>query len=97
VCCLEDQVNNYIAEFFFNNNELIQPYLKIGHINSIIFIFLGDGPSHQHPHRGNEARCTQREKTETTSFAEEHPVNEDMGIDDFLKHWKEKKKTKRNS
>jgi hypothetical protein len=34
---------------------------------------------------------------ETTSSTEEHLVNEDMDIDDLLKHWKEKKKTKRNS
>jgi hypothetical protein len=81
----------------FNNNELLQPYLKIGHINSIFFIFLGDGPSQQHPRHGYETRRTRCERTETTSSAEEHPVNEDMDIDDFLKHWKEKKKTKRNS
>jgi hypothetical protein len=60
-------------------------------------IFLGDGPSQQHPLRGYETRHTQRERTETTSSAEEHLVNEDMDIDDLLKHWKEKKKTKRNS
>jgi hypothetical protein len=96
-CRLEDQVNNYIAEFFFNNNELLQPYLKIGHINSIFFIFLGDGPSQQHSRHGYETKHTRHERTKTTSSAEEHPVNEDMDIDDLLKHWKAKKKTKRNS
>jgi hypothetical protein len=34
---------------------------------------------------------------ETTSSTDEHPVNEDMDMDDFLKNWKTKKKTKRNS
>jgi hypothetical protein len=34
---------------------------------------------------------------ETTSSTHEHPVNEDMDMDDFLKNWKTKKKTKRNS
>jgi hypothetical protein len=38
-----------------------------------------------------------RERTETTSSADEHPVNEDMDVDDLLKNWKAKKKTKRNS
>jgi hypothetical protein len=51
----------------------------------------------QHPHRGYETRRTRPERTETTSSAEEHPVNEDMDIDDLLKHWKTKKKAKRNS
>jgi hypothetical protein len=37
------------------------------------------------------------ERNETTSSADEHPVNEDMDMDDLLKNWKAKKKTKRNS
>ena len=96
-CRLEDQVNNYIAEFFFNINELLQWYLKIGHINLIFFIFLGDGPSQQNPRRGYDTRRTRRERTETTSIVEEHPVKKDMDMDDLLKNWKAQNKTKRNS
>ena len=62
-----------------------------------IFYFLGDGPSQQHACHGYETRHTQRERTKTTSSAEEHPINEDMDVDDLLKNWKAKKKTKRNS
>jgi hypothetical protein len=71
--------------------------LKIGHINLIFFICLGDGPSQKHPRHGYKTRCTWCERTETTSSVEEHLVNEDMDINDFLKNWKAKKKTKRNS
>jgi hypothetical protein len=52
---------------------------------------------HNSIHCEYETRRTRRERTETTSSAEEHPVNEDMDIDDLLKNWKAKKKTKRNS
>ena len=62
-----------------------------------IFIFLGDGPSQHHPCCGYETRRTQCERTETTSIVEEHLVNKDMDMDDFLKNWKSQKKTKRNS
>jgi hypothetical protein len=34
---------------------------------------------------------------ETTSATEEHPVNENMEMDELLKTWKAQKKTKRNS
>ena len=64
--------------------------------NLIFFIFLGDGPSQQHPRRGYETRRTRRERIETTSAVEEHPVNEDMEMDELLKNWKTQKKTKRN-
>ena len=84
-CRLEDQVNNYIAEFFFNINELLQWYLKIGHINSIFFIFVGDGPSQQDPRRGYETRRTQFERTKTTSVVEENPVNKYMEMDELFK------------
>jgi hypothetical protein len=36
------------------------------------------------------------ERTEATSTVEEHPVNEDMEMDELLKNWKTQKKTKRN-
>ena len=51
----------------------------------------------KHPRHGYETKRTCPERTETTSSAEEHRVNEDMDIDDLLKNWKAKKKTKRNS
>jgi hypothetical protein len=60
-------------------------------------VFVGDGPSQQHPCHGYETRCTQCERTETTSIVDEHPVNEDMEMDELLKIWKAQKKTKRNS
>jgi len=56
----------------------------------------GDGPSQQHPHCGYETIHTHRERTETTSAVEEHPVNEDMEMDELLKTWKTQKKTKNN-
>ena len=65
--------------------------------NIYFFIFVGDGPSQQHPRHGYVTRYTWRERTETTSVAEEHPVNEDMDMDELLKTWKAQKKTKRNS
>jgi hypothetical protein len=51
-------------------------------------IFLGDGPSQQHPRRGYMTRCTRCERTETTSAVEDHPVNEDMEMHELLKTWK---------
>jgi len=62
-----------------------------------IFIFLGDVPSQHHPCRGYDTRRTRHERTKTTSSVEENPVNEYMDVDDFLKNWKAKKKTKINS
>jgi hypothetical protein len=64
---------------------------------NIFFIFVGDGPSQQHPRRGYETRRTRNETNETTSAAEEHPVNEDMEMGELLKTWKAQNKTKRNS
>ena len=64
---------------------------------NIFFIFLGDGPSQEHPHSGYETIRARHERTETTSTVEEHPVNKDMEMDELLKNWKAHKKTKRNS
>jgi hypothetical protein len=66
-------------------------------MNLIFLVFVGDGPSQQHPRCGYKTRHTRRERTETTSTAEEHPTNEDMEMDELLKTWKAQKKTKRNS
>jgi hypothetical protein len=51
---------------------------------------------HSSIHHGYETRCTCHERNETTSIVEEHPVNEDMEMDELLKTWKTQKKTKRN-
>jgi hypothetical protein len=66
-------------------------------MNLIFLVFVGDGPSQQHPCHGYETRRTRCERTETTSAVEEHLVNKDMDMDELLKTWKEQKKTKRNS
>jgi hypothetical protein len=43
-----------------------------------------------------ETKHTRHERIETTSAAKEHPVNEDMEMDELLKTWKTQKKTKKN-
>jgi hypothetical protein len=66
-------------------------------MNLIFLVFVRDGPSQHHPSRGYETICTRRERTETTSTTEEHPVKEDMDMDELLKTRKAQKKTKINS
>jgi hypothetical protein len=83
---VDQQVNNYIAEVCFNINELFQCYLKFDHINLILFVFVGDDPLQQPPRCGYETRRALHERTEATSTAEEHTVNEDMDMDELLKN-----------
>jgi hypothetical protein len=52
----------------------------------MFFIFLGGGPSQQHPHHGYKTIHTRHERIETTSTTEEHLVNKDMDMDDLLKN-----------